>query len=91
MKQGSITRSQKILAFWAAVIGLIVFKLTTGRTTAPHMDTKVIFLGPGCGHLSYSMGFTKAILDDPVLHDKLVETKAVFGGVSSGNNNVPVP
>jgi len=45
---------------------------------------KVIFLGPGCGHVAYTMGFISSLLSDAELSAEIRTTGAVFGGVSSG-------
>ena len=55
------------------------------RVKAPRLDgRKVIFLGPGCGHVAYTMGFVGGLLDDSVLRAEIVERGAIFGGTSSG-------
>lgn len=45
---------------------------------------KVIYLGPGCGHVAYTLGFIGALLDDQQLREVLRSRGAVFGGTSSG-------
>ena len=48
------------------------------------MPCKVIFLGPGCGHVAYQLGFMGGLLDDNVVRKSVLRTGACFGGVSSG-------
>lgn len=56
-----------------------------GRYPAPSMNgRKVIFLGPGCGHVAYQMGFVGGLMEDEELRGKLLAHGATFGGVSSG-------
>ena len=55
------------------------------RVEAPGLGgRKVLFLGPGCGHVAYTMGFVGGLLDDAVLRAEIMERGAVFGGTSSG-------
>lgn len=50
----------------------------------PAGKRKVIFLGPSCGHVSYTMGFTAGVLEDSALLEEMRAADAVFGGASSG-------
>lgn len=50
----------------------------------PAGKRKVVFLGPSCGHISYTMGFVAGMLEDAALVDSMRAADAVFGGVSSG-------
>mmetsp|Transcript_50401 Transcript_50401/g.114403 ORF Transcript_50401/g.114403 Transcript_50401/m.114403 type:complete len:323 (+) Transcript_50401:208-1176(+) len=52
--------------------------------SAPSLPQKVIFLGPSCGHVAYSMGFIAGVLDDPMTRQAILEHGVVFGGTSSG-------
>lgn len=55
------------------------------RVWAPSLNNrKVIFLGPGCGHVAYTLGFLDALLANADIRQAMVETGATFGGVSSG-------
>lgn len=67
----------------AAVAVMFVMILRYDGVQAPVLEKKVIFLGPGCGHVAYTMGFVGGLLEDPELR-KAILRHAVFGGVSSG-------
>ena len=54
------------------------------RVAAPDLGRPTIFLGPGCGHVAYTMGFVGGLLDDAALRAALLRARAAFGGASSG-------
>ena len=55
------------------------------RVVAPPFDgRKVLFIGPGMGHVAFTLGFVGTLLADEELVDAIHAERAVFGGTSSG-------
>mmetsp|Transcript_25577 Transcript_25577/g.33298 ORF Transcript_25577/g.33298 Transcript_25577/m.33298 type:complete len:389 (+) Transcript_25577:117-1283(+) len=80
-----LNRSQKIYAIGVIVIGALIIKISNQRIIAESTNNgKVFFLGPGCGHISYTMGFVAGLLNDDIIRNEIIRTNAKFGGVSSG-------
>lgn len=78
-------RSRKGKRLLGLLAVLSFLKWWFSRVWAPKLNNrKVIFLGPGCGHIAYTLGFVDALLADKAIRDALVTSGAVFGGVSSG-------
>jgi hypothetical protein len=74
------------MKYVVVLVGLLLSWFLHDRVTAPTLpnNKKVIYLGPGCGHIAYTMGFVGGLLKDAELKAMLLESGAVFGGTSSG-------
>jgi len=69
----------------AAILAILIAFVSYDRVPAPSLDgQKVIFLGPGGGHVAYTMGFIGTLLRDQRLRTEILKSGAVFGGTSSG-------
>ena len=88
-----ISRGLCVLGVVALVIALLTTYDSSSSTkagsfyvTAPELGGRpVFFLGPGCGHVSYTMGFVgRLFLEDNETRAMMESAGAVFGGVSSG-------
>ena len=63
---------------------VIALKLADRQPAPVTPNTKVIYVGPGCGHVAYTLGFVGGLLDDEKLRQAIQAHGAVFGGASSG-------
>lgn len=78
-------RAVGALSVSAFIAAALAWCAGAGRVVAPRLgDRRVVYLGPGCGHVAYTMGFVAGMLDDREIRKTMVDTGASFGGVSSG-------
>jgi len=67
----------------ALLVCLLAWRLSD-RVVAPSLSRKVIYFGPACGHVAYTLGFVSTLLDDEAIVSAVRSERAVFGGTSSG-------
>ena len=74
-----------VLRSVAPILAVLLAWKAMDRVDAPRLSgRKVIYLGPGCGHVAYTMGFVGGLLEDAPIREAILSRRAVFGGASSG-------